>query len=116
MPRFIVKVAPDRDAYLEWSTVVDAPVSVGVRDAFVAEYGEERVARADVAGTSARYFHWLPPVEQAGGWGDPGLLCGGFRVLPRARLGDVFDAVMADEMFEVPDEWLVSFDASSDAV
>jgi len=51
MGRYIAKLADD--AYVDWSTVVDAPVSwVLARDAAVAEWTEERVARADRNGTS----------------------------------------------------------------
>lgn len=53
MGRAVVKLEDGR--YLEWSTVVDAPVSVSLtRNEAVEEWGEERVARADQYGTS---FH-----------------------------------------------------------
>ena len=113
MPRFIIKVSPDRDAYVEWSTVVDAPVSVGNRAAYAAEHGEDRLRRTDEAGTSARFFDWLPPEEQEGGWADPVLVCtsrGGFpAALPRVRLGDVFDLIMADPGAHIPDHWLTQW-------
>lgn len=63
MPRYIVKLA---DKYLEWSTVVDAPVTLGMsREAFQAYYLnlygtkakaelEERLERVDKKGLSAR--------------------------------------------------------------
>jgi hypothetical protein len=51
MGRYIAKLGDD--AYCDWSTVVDAPVSwVVPRDSAVAEWGEERVSRADRNGTS----------------------------------------------------------------
>lgn len=51
MGRYIAKL--DADAYAEWSTVVDAPVSwVVPRDSAVGMWGEDRVARADRNGTS----------------------------------------------------------------
>lgn len=51
MGRYIAKLA--EDAYAEWSTVVDAPVSwVVPRDSAVGLWGEDRVERADRNGTS----------------------------------------------------------------
>ena len=56
MPSFIIKADPDLDLYCTWSTVVDNITWMGSRaDAFQASYveaTEERLARADVAGTS----------------------------------------------------------------
>lgn len=52
MPRWIVRLAPDE--YVEWSTVVDAPVSyISTRDEAVKEWGLDRVVRADRNVTSA---------------------------------------------------------------
>lgn len=70
MPHYIVKVAPERDAYLEWSTIVDSPVATFTRATAVAAFGEERVARTDQNGTSALYFDWLSGSQQSGGWDD----------------------------------------------
>ena len=106
MPSFILKADPQRDAYIEWSTVVDAPTDVGDRAYFLTKNAEDRMARADEAGTSARYFDWLPPEEQAGGWVDPYLIYEGAGTLPRERLGDVFDLLVADPDARIPDEWL----------
>lgn len=51
MGRYIAKLG--EDAYVDWSTVVDAPVSwVVPRDVAVETWTEERVARADRNGTS----------------------------------------------------------------
>ncbi len=51
MPRFIVKLADDE--YVEWSTVVDAPLAGSVtRAAACHEWGEPSVARADRRGHS----------------------------------------------------------------
>ncbi len=67
MPRFIVKLnTADQDYYLEWSTVVDAPVTYGMsREEFeqyyAQSYGTEglrdlpgRMARVEAKGTSSR--------------------------------------------------------------
>lgn len=110
MPRFLMKVAPDRDAYVEWSTVVEAPTAIGSRAAFVAELGEERLAWTDAQGTSAQWFEWLPPTQQDGGWDDRGQIYQQRGFLPRARLADLYDLLDADPNAEVPDEWLEPFE------
>jgi hypothetical protein len=69
MPNYIVKLnTPQGPRYLEWSSVVDAPVTCGMtrgefRDWYKREYGasgmaglEDRLRRADEKGTSS-YFH-----------------------------------------------------------
>lgn len=51
MGKYVAKLG--EDAYCEWSTVVDAPVSwIVSRPSAVDEWGEDRVARADRNGTS----------------------------------------------------------------
>lgn len=51
MGKFIAKLGDD--AYVEWSTVVDSPTTfVMPRPEAVAEFGEDRIARADRKGTS----------------------------------------------------------------
>lgn len=51
MPSYVVKLADDE--YVYWSTIVDAPVSwIKTRDEAVAEWTEDRVARADETGDS----------------------------------------------------------------
>jgi hypothetical protein len=51
MGRYVAKLADD--AYVEWSTVVDAPVSwVLSRPRAIGEWGHLRVLRADKNGTS----------------------------------------------------------------
>lgn len=55
MGRCVYKPSPDRDEYVIWSTVVDAPVSdVLTRDEAVRKFpgGEDSVARADETGAS----------------------------------------------------------------
>ena len=69
MPSFIVKPVRDRDEYVVWSTVVDAPTAVGTRTellpVLLEMYGYEagdpaRFDRADEHGTSAHgpWFGW----------------------------------------------------------
>ncbi len=64
MPRYIVKI---KEFYLEWSTVVDAPVTFGMplnefQSYYLGEYGlasiselEARLRRVDEKGVSAKY-------------------------------------------------------------
>lgn len=60
MPSYIVKVAPDIDLYVYWSTIVDAPTAIGSRDE-LAEWlrqrgyaaDDQRFDRADRTGTSS---------------------------------------------------------------
>jgi hypothetical protein len=59
----IIKPDPDRDEYVAWSTIVEAPVCLGSADQLVAFFAEheqhpeektrERLARADATGTSS---------------------------------------------------------------
>lgn len=70
MPRHIVKLVDkqaNKDYYLEWSTIVDAPVSYGMgltefREYYKQKYGTEglaalpdRLKRVEEKGTSATY-------------------------------------------------------------
>lgn len=51
MGKYIAKLADD--VYIEWSTVVDAPISyIATRAQAVQAWGGERVRRADANGTS----------------------------------------------------------------
>ena len=68
MPKFIVKID---NFYLEWSTIVDAPVSLGMplsefQTWYQAEYGSDgmrglpdRLARVEKTGTSSFYGETL---------------------------------------------------------
>lgn len=81
MGRFLIKCDPNVDLYLEWSTVVDAPVGVGTREqmenrmntpvrdeVFMTKQAiESRLQRTDVTGSS--YLD-----GSMGGWNDSGLI------------------------------------------
>jgi hypothetical protein len=67
MPSYICKFSTsDKSYYLEWSTIVDAPVTYGMsleefKTFYYAEYGlhamdelEERLRRVELTGTSSR--------------------------------------------------------------
>ena len=83
MPKYIIKLRDDklsRDWYLEWSTIVDAPITFGMsREEFehyyLVEYGEagmrddfsERMRRVEENGTSGPFgLHSLLVANRAG--------------------------------------------------
>ena len=91
-----MKVTPEADQYVEWSTVVDNFVWSGTRAELLAhgwqegwKATEERILRADQAGTSAL---WEGCDVQPGAWDDPTILVtndpdrDGYFVLNRADL------------------------------
>lgn len=65
MGRIVIKAAPDRDLYVDWSTIVEAPAFIGTRTEMLAYLGRQehadhpmndpngRLDRADATGTSA---------------------------------------------------------------
>lgn len=81
--KYLVKISPDTDAYVYWSTERDAPMFGGTREEVTkfltdtAEHPEliaDRFERADATGTSAR-----PYTDQGGArrpgffaWDEPG--------------------------------------------
>jgi hypothetical protein len=107
VPHFIVKVAPDEDRYVEWSTIVDAPLGWGTRaemvndlvrmsekkEEFARVEAEKRLLRADVHGSSS--------FISDGGWDDAGFVVEQRGWLPRARLGAFLDSF--DEAHETFD-------------
>lgn len=68
MPKYILKVNPDEDLYVCWSTVVDAPTFWGTKQDFynhdylIGDVTDDRFERADKRGTSA--------FDGDGEWGD----------------------------------------------
>lgn len=67
MPRYIVKLADNE--YVEFSTVVEAPVSQIVdRKIARALWGEERIERADTTGCSAHPPFCPKPGESIDQW------------------------------------------------
>lgn len=105
MGQAIVKAAPDRDLYLVWSSVVDAPVWVGDRETALTElrneprwapHVDEAMDRADRLGSSDRAvkFGWwddeyLPVME-----GSPR---DGWYHLPRSRLVEFAEALLRED-------------------
>lgn len=104
MPRFVMKVDPDRDHYVEWSTVVDNWCADGTRaemldrlkrDAPSSSPGhtpEDRLRRADKTGTSAMFYS--PPFE--GSW-ESDLMVEQRGLLPRKDLRRYLDAMAAGQ-------------------
>lgn len=87
MPYYMLRPEPDWDLYIEWSTIVDAPVGHGTRAEWVAEgIAPARLDRADRTGTSA-----YRPLD-IGAWDDEELMVaeplGRQRLLPRDHLVD----------------------------
>ncbi|WP_433330044.1 hypothetical protein [Spirillospora sp. CA-294931] len=85
MPKCMIKPEPGRDLYVEWSTVVEAPVAHGTRAEWEAEgVDPAHLDRADRTGTSC-----YPPLS-LGAWDDDELLVaeplGRQRLLPRDHL------------------------------
>jgi hypothetical protein len=106
MGQAIVKAARDRDLYMVWSSVVDAPVAVGSRNQMVEyarqewrdtpEQAEAALQRADTNGSSDRAmrFGWwddetLPVME-----GSPP---DGWYHVRRDRLVDYAEALLHDD-------------------
>lgn len=101
MGSVIVKATPDADLYIEWSTIVEAPTFIGTRaetleylglpSPSVSDTPEERLARADETGTSAKGdYAWF------GSWTYDGFVVEQRGVLPRSRLS-AFAVLYADD-------------------
>ena len=102
----IIKVSRERDLYMQWSSVVDAPTALGTRNDMVTYLDEtsdirweekraadiaERLNRADETGTSSRF------VPFAVGWNDKGLIFQQRGWLPRGQFEAFADRVRANE-------------------
>lgn len=108
MPTFVMKVAPDRDQYVGWSTVVESIVWIGNRqeaarilardipagyDPKPGNSPEDRLRRADESGTSALYPDYGP---YDGAWDDPIQIVEQRGVLERASFPAFVDAWQSD--------------------
>lgn len=94
MGRIIIKTAPDRDQYLVWSSIVDAPVAGGTRQEVLDYYRneasnrdmylvEELLKRADRTGSSSQMGF--------GTWEDGDMHYANTGILPRSK-----QAILAD--------------------
>lgn len=105
MGKQIIKVSPDRDLYMEWSSIVEAPTFIGTRAETTAyllepkdglhettiahpEAVEQRLARADLTGSSG-----YPPFGCD--WDDHGEIFQQRGYLPRSRFGEFCDRYLA---------------------
>lgn len=106
MPRYLMKCQPDRDLYVEWTTVCDNATWVGTRaEALRLEQtDEERLRRTDETGTSTLWKVDGYPVE--GAWDDPTIIvCNTERredriysyTLRREDLTSYAEALLADD-------------------
>jgi hypothetical protein len=100
MPRYIMKTSQTEASYVEWSTVVDAPVKWGPAEDFSDLIGE-RKSRCDETGTTMYDSAW-------GGWEDTGMIVHnmgnrhGFYWLDRDKLHE-FLVALSDGSSEDPD-------------
>lgn len=67
MPHFIVKPDPNKDEYVDWSTIVDMPGPPHPRPEHMNDLDAARYDRADETGTSANW-PGLSGAEQPYGW------------------------------------------------
>jgi hypothetical protein len=105
MGKQIIKAAPNRDLYMEWSSDVEAPTFLGTRAdiaAYLAEPKrglretviadpdaiEQRLQRADLTGSSG-----YPPFGCD--WDDHGEIYKQQGYLPRAKFGEFADRYLA---------------------
>ena len=94
MPHYIVKAHPDNDFYVDWSTIVDAPIEWGPAADFTEQIPADRKERADRNGTSShdpRFFGWQDPFFIVANLGD-----GRFYNLPRPNLQAFCEAMNPD--------------------
>lgn len=86
----LVKAAPDRDLYIGWSNVVEAPTGIWTRaEAEAYGFPPSRLDRADRTGTSSM-------VPGSGQWDDIGFIAEQRGWLRRDRIADYAQALLAD--------------------
>jgi hypothetical protein len=85
MGRALLKPKKDENFYVEWSSIVEAPVKWGTRRMFTSDWNERELARVDEHGTSTGWYDgWDDP--------DPGLM---YEQRGRVKLEDLKDLVFA---------------------
>lgn len=109
MGMYIIKATRDRDLFVEWSSIVEAPTFIGTRAEILAHLDrapepwrgdspDARVVRAEETGTSMKRDPMAPgyvgPLD--GAWDDSGQIVEQRGWLPRARLAEFLDAYLAD--------------------
>jgi hypothetical protein len=106
MGQMIVKAARDRDLYLVWSSVVDAPIAVGTRSEMATYAGREWRYDVDEAEAVLRRVEERGSSDRstrAGWWDDDALTvmegspADGWYRIRRDRLADYAEALMRDD-------------------
>ena len=88
----IIKAAPDRDLYIGWSNVVEAPTGIWTRaEALAYGFPPSRLDRADRNGTSSL-------VPGSGQWDDHGFIAEQRGWLQRDRIADYAQAYARGDM------------------
>jgi len=112
---FVIKLDKDKDIYMVWSFVVDAPIFFGnredvggelsldytlrqVRDGIAATKVEASLARCDETGTTQEFGH--PP---DGSWHDFGLLYMNLGTLPRDKFYEMYERYLVEPDNKTPD-------------
>jgi len=96
MGRHIIKVAPDLDLYVEWSSIVDSPVCWGTRAEMLEEGTDAvRLDRADKFGTSS-----LPGFDN---WETDSLIYEQQGLLPRTKIPEALRRFENDEDADITD-------------
>lgn len=113
MPSYVVKVTPDEDLYVVWSTVEECPYAWGTREeitGYLLERSEkqpkyakpeidERFERADATGTSMFYGHYS--------WDAAGFIFQQKGLLPRSKLAAFLDSYSCEDGRDTYDETLL---------
>ncbi len=109
MGKQIIKVSPDEDLYLEWWSVVEAPIRVGTRAELAAYLNEPR--RGEVWPTEEEVERRLRQADETGSsahrpfgctWGSRGEMYQQRGFLPRARMAE-FARRLLDDIDAEPD-------------
>lgn len=110
MSEFVMKAAPDRDLYVEWSTVIDNWIGMGTRQEMLEhlkdkcrnksgklphDYRPEVILdRCDRTGTSYMYHSWG---SLLGSWNVKYLKVGAEHLLLRSDLGRYVDCILTGD-------------------
>lgn len=112
MPSYIVKPERDVDFYINWSTIVDAPLSWGTRaevEASRVESPADRFERADATGTSSfdGFFGWDETEFDVENTGPKGVIVDRSNLRAFCLSLDPWDNSVFDESLTRPRFWEV---------
>jgi hypothetical protein len=96
----IIKPDRDRDFYVAWSHIVEAPTWCGTyAEAFMADCDPDRLDRADLNGSSMHLHDPMSSARPPGcWWDDDGLIAEQLGFLPRAKLAAYVTAYAGDRL------------------